>query len=84
MALRGPKVHPLDREVIGMTIGKPGDHVVVESAQVAHEPRVGEILEVLRNGSGFHYRVRWSDGHESLFTPTAGSARIVPEEPANV
>jgi hypothetical protein len=66
-----------------MMIGKPGDHVVVESSQVGHEPRTGEILEVVQTESGVHYRVRWSDGHESLFTPTAGSARIVPAEPAN-
>lgn len=54
-----------------------GDHVTVESEKVGQPPREGEILEVLGGPAGEHYRVRWEDGHESTFFPTAGSVRIV-------
>ena len=57
---------------------KIGDRIVVSSTQVGQDPREGEILEVVVTPSGPHFRVRWSDGHESIFTPAAGSARIVP------
>lgn len=57
-------------------IGKAGDRIIVESAHVGGEPRVGKILEVLQGEVGVHYQVRWSDGHESMFTPQIGSARI--------
>ena len=57
-------------------IGKAGERIIVESMHVGGEPRVGEIMEVVPGEAGVHYRVRWSDGHESLFTPQVGSARI--------
>lgn len=59
-------------------IGKRGDRIVIESTQVGQGTREGEILDVSERPSGVHYRVRWSDGHESFFTPKVGSARIVP------
>lgn len=65
-------------------IGKPGDWIVVESAQVGLEPRRGQILEVIEGEVGVRYRVRWMDGHESILTPKVGSARILPaKEPAS-
>ena len=60
-------------------IGKAGDRIVVESAQVGQPRREGEILEVTEGGIGVRYRVRWTDGHESVFSPKVGSARIVPK-----
>ncbi|MGH2655564.1 MAG: DUF1918 domain-containing protein [Actinomycetota bacterium] len=63
--------------------GKVGDWIVVESVHVGGEPRKGQILEVL-HGESDHpsYRVRWLDGHETIFAPLVGSARFVPvEEP---
>jgi hypothetical protein len=59
-------------------IGKVGDRIVVESAHVGEGPREGTILKVEKTPSGTHYRVRWDDGHESLFLPQAGNARFVP------
>jgi Domain of unknown function (DUF1918) len=41
--------------------------------------REGLILEVIRRSSTLAYRVRWSDGHESVFIPGAGSSRIEPQ-----
>ncbi len=39
--------------------------------------RQGEILEVLGRPGHDHYRVRWSDGHESIHYPAAGT-RVLP------
>lgn len=46
-----------------------GDAIVVDSVEVGAPPRRGEILEVVVNEAGEHYRVRWDDGHESSFYP---------------
>ncbi|MDP2350560.1 MAG: DUF1918 domain-containing protein [Chloroflexota bacterium] len=59
-------------------IGKTGDRIVLESEKVGKPVREGEILEVFESPSGVNYRIRWDDGHESEFRPSAGSARIVP------
>jgi Domain of unknown function (DUF1918) len=58
--------------------GKIGDQITVESERVGQPTREGEILAVVEHASGVSYRVRWSDGHETLFRPSAGSARILP------
>jgi hypothetical protein len=49
----------------------PGDELVVESLTLGIPPREGEILEVLDSGEHTHYRVRWDDGHESVFFPAS-------------
>jgi hypothetical protein len=58
-----------------------GDRIVVESEAVGTPTREGEILEVVEGEVGDRFRVRWADGHETVFTPSGGSARIVPREP---
>ena len=58
--------------------GKAGDRLVVEAEKIGSRRREGEILEVLTVGAGgVHYRVRWDDGHESTFFPTAGSVKVI-------
>lgn len=57
--------------------GKQGDRIIVESEQVGTPTREGEILEVMRGQVGIRYRIRWTDGHETVFTPSGGSARII-------
>jgi hypothetical protein len=48
---------------------RAGDVIAVHPHHL-HEPeRIGEILEVLGEAAGEHFRVRWEDGHESLFYP---------------
>ena len=47
-----------------------GDQIIVESAVLDSPRRRGEVLEVIEQGVR-HYRVRWDDGHESLFYPGA-------------
>jgi hypothetical protein len=56
---------------------KAGDRIIVESEKVGTPPREGEILEVIESSFGVGYSVQWTDGHESTFRPSAGSARIV-------
>lgn len=49
---------------------KPGDRVVAESESTERPPRHGRVEEVLGEG---RYRIRWDDGHESIYTPSAGA-----------
>jgi hypothetical protein len=46
-----------------------GDLIEIHGHKTGETPRTGEILEVLGTGEHEHYRVRWEDGHESIFTP---------------
>jgi hypothetical protein len=57
--------------------GKAGDRLLVEAERIDRHRREGEILEVLTAAGGVHYRVRWDDGHESTFFPSAGSVKII-------
>jgi rRNA processing protein Gar1 len=50
---------------------KAGDVVVVEGHRVGDAKRIGEIVEVLGVVGHEHYRVRWDDGHESVFYPSS-------------
>jgi Domain of unknown function (DUF1918) len=54
---------------------KAGDHVEVESESTDRPPRSGVIEEVVRDAPSPRYRIRWDDGHESIYTPAAGSLR---------
>jgi hypothetical protein len=58
---------------------RKGDRIIVESQQVGTPTREGEILEVIEGQVGIRYRVRWDDGHETVFSPSGGSARIEPK-----
>ncbi len=46
-----------------------GDLIEIHGHKIGETARTGEILEVLGTGEHEHYRVRWEDGHESIFTP---------------
>ncbi len=56
---------------------KIGDRIVVESETVGTPTREGKVLEVISGEVGVRYRVRWQDGHETVFTPSGGSARFI-------
>jgi hypothetical protein len=56
---------------------KVGDRIAVESERVGQAVREGEVLAVLSPGAAVHYRVRWADGHESIFFPSAGNVNII-------
>ena len=59
----------------------PGDRVLVEAESTEHAPRRGVVEEVVRDDPHPRYRIRWSDGHESIYTPADGALR--PDEPVN-
>lgn len=48
---------------------KVSDEVVVDAPHTGDPQRKGEILEIPGGGGAVHYRVRWDDGHESLYFP---------------
>ena len=58
-----------------------GDEVVVDRRSVDATRRTGVVLDVLNDSGPEHYRVRWEDGHESIFYP-GGGASIVPRRSA--
>jgi hypothetical protein len=55
---------------------KQGDHIVIETAALDAPRRHGEVVEVLGQGDREHYRIRWQDGHESVYFP-GPDARVV-------
>lgn len=58
---------------------KAGDRIEIESEAVGTPVREGEIVEVIQGAISVRYRVRWLDGHESVMTPSGGTARIIPK-----
>jgi hypothetical protein len=55
-----------------------GQRVVAESESTNRQPRRGVIQEVLRGEPSPRYRIRWDDGHESIYTPADGALRAGP------
>jgi hypothetical protein len=49
---------------------KTGDRVIAEAESTERPPRRGVVEEVL---SPTRFRIRWEDGHESVYTPAAGA-----------
>ncbi len=52
---------------------KSGDRVQVESESTDRSPRMGVVEEVLQGTAHPRYRIRWDDGHESIYTPAVGA-----------
>ena len=52
-----------------------GKRVVAESESTDRRPRSGVVEEVLRGDPSPRYRIRWDDGHESIYTPASGALR---------
>ena len=52
------------------------DRVMVETESTERPPRAGVIEEVLGHDPP-RYRIRWDDGHESIYTPAAGALRKI-------
>src|SRR5262245_59696579 len=67
---------PSGRPSSGQT-ARPGDIIVIDSAQVGSPAREGEVLKVTVGAFSVRYQVRWGDGHESIISPSGGTARII-------
>ena len=52
-----------------------GDRVIAESESTTRPHRSGVIEEVVRDEPSPRYRIRWDDGHESIYTPSSGALR---------
>jgi hypothetical protein len=60
-----------------------GDRIRVESESTERAPRTGVVEEVISAAHSPRYRIRWDDGHESVYTPAAGAVgRAEPTEQA--
>lgn len=56
-----------------------GDKIIVESEKAGQPGREGEVEEVVHDDPP-RYRVRWTDGRTTIFTPSAGAALIQPKK----
>lgn len=54
---------------------KVGKRVVTQSESTDRRSRAGVIEEVLRGDPSPRYRIRWDDGHETIYTPASGALR---------
>lgn len=54
----------------------PGDRVIAETESVERATRHGVIEEVVRGDPHPRYRIRWDDGHESVYTPADGALTL--------
>jgi hypothetical protein len=48
---------------------RPGDEIVTTGHSVGDPARTAVILEVLGEPGHERFRVRWEDGHESIYFP---------------
>jgi hypothetical protein len=55
---------------------RQGDQIVIDTTTLDASRRRGEVLEVIGQGEREHYRIRWQDGHESVYFP-GPDARVV-------
>jgi len=53
------------------------DRIAVESERVGQPMREGDVMEVLSAGPNVHCRIRWADGHETVFFPVAGNMTVI-------
>jgi hypothetical protein len=68
---------PSGRTSPGAVPARPGDTIVIDSAQVGSPAREGEVVKVTVGEFSVRYQVRWGDGHETIISPSAGTARII-------
>jgi hypothetical protein len=57
-----------------------GNRIKVEAESTERPHRTGIVEEVVSEPPAPRYRVRWDDGHESIYAPAAGAAG--PDSPA--
>ena len=50
-----------------------GDRVAAESESTERPRRTGTVEERIGGDGSPRYRIRWDDGHESIYTPAAGA-----------
>jgi RimK family alpha-L-glutamate ligase len=67
------EVHETKEAVMAKTVqgkpARPGDEITITGHAVGDSPRTAVILDVLGEPGHERFRVRWEDGHESIFFP---------------
>jgi Domain of unknown function (DUF1918) len=58
---------------------KVGNRIKVEAESTERSPRTGVVEEVVGKAPSARYRIRWDDGHQTIYTPAAGA--VSPAEP---
>src|ERR1700756_5775430 len=72
----GRRLSLVDANDEGVTMAfNVGKRVVAESESTDRRPRSGVVEEVLKGDPSPRYRIRWDDGHESIYTPASGALR---------
>jgi hypothetical protein len=71
---------PIQEVTVVFAVGK---HVVAESESTSRRPREGVVKEVLRGDPAPRYRIRWDDGHESIYSPASGALKVKPRPRAS-
>lgn len=66
LVLPRPREDVVDRTAHAAEVG---DLIMIAGHRVGEPERIGEVLEVMGELPHESYRVRWDDGHESLFRP---------------
>jgi len=54
-----------------------GDRIEEQARSTEHPAKTGTVEEVIHDDPSPRYRIRWDDGHESVFSPAAGSLHKV-------
>jgi Domain of unknown function (DUF1918) len=62
-----------DQRTGGTMAFEVGTRVRTHAGSTSRGPRLGVVEEVLRGDPAPRYRVRWDDGHESVYTPASGT-----------
>jgi hypothetical protein len=73
----GRAAMPASRAPTPTMPAQPGDFILLDSPRVGSPPREGEVLEAIQGMASVSYRVRWTDGHQTVIAPASGTARIV-------
>jgi hypothetical protein len=53
-----------------------GNRIKVESESTERPGRTGVVEEVVNEAPSPRYRIRWDDGHESIYAPAAGAVSL--------
>lgn len=53
-----------------------GARIRVEAESTERPHRTGVVTEVVGEKPAPRYRVRWDDGHESIYAPAAGAVSL--------
>jgi hypothetical protein len=56
-----------DKQPVDVAVS--GDELLIDGTHLGDRGRTGTILEVLHGGDVVHFRVKWDDGHESIYYP---------------